>query len=489
MQHTTERFSSRWGVLLATIGMAVGTGNIWRFPRIAAQNGGGEFLIPWVIFLFLWAIPLLLAEFALGKSSRRGPAAAIGAATGARHNWMGLFIGLVTTCITFYYSVVTGWCLKYFVSSSLGQLQGADPQTYWETFTSHPGQPVVFHGLALVIGSFIIFRGVAAGIERVNRYLIPTLFALLLMAAIRAVTLPGAAEGLRFLFVPDLGALADYRIWLAALTQTAWSTGAGWGLVTVLGAYVPDGQGFVKTGITAAIANNFASLLAGVAVICTVFALSTSTEATQAALGSSNEGLTFLWLPQLFLDMPGGNILLPLFFLTLCCAAISSLITQLELVNRMVMDMGVPRRRSVPTVAAVAFVMGLPSAYSLGFFRNQDWVWGVALLVSGLFVAITVIRRGARRFREEHLMGAEEEWRVGRWFERIITWLIPVEFVALITWWMWQSAASSGGEWWNPFGEFTVGTVVFQVGLLILVCLGINRFVWKRTSAATRDQT
>ena len=86
-------------------------------------------------------------------------------------------------------------------------------------------------------------------------------------------------------------------------------------------------------------------------------------------------------------------------------------------------------------------------------------------------------------------MGPEEEWRVGRWFERIITWLIPVEFVALITWWMWQSATSSGGEWWNPFGEFTVGTVVFQVGLLILFCLGINRFVWKRTSAATRDQT
>ena len=281
-----------------------------------------------------------------------------------------------------------------------------------------------------------------------NRYLIPTLFILLLVAAVRAVTLPGAAEGLRFLFVPDLGNLADYRIWLAALTQTAWSTGAGWGLITVLGAYVAEGQGFVKTGITAVFANNFASLLAGIAVICTVFALSTSTVATEAALGSSNEGLTFIWLPQLFGDMPGGSVLLPLFFLTLCCAAISSLITQLELVNRMAMDLGVERRRSVPMVAAVAFVMGLPSAYALGFFRNQDWAWGVALMVSGLFVAITVIRRGARRFREEHLLGPEEEWRVGAWFERLITWLIPVEFVALVAWWMWQAASVEGG--WDP---------------------------------------
>ncbi len=479
MQHTKERFSSQWGILLATIGMAVGTGNIWRFPRIAAQNGGGEFLIPWFVFLFLWGIPLLLAEFALGKSSRRGPAAAVGTAIGGRHNWMGLFVGLVTTAITFYYSVVTGWCLKYLVASSLGQLSGTDSQAYWEGFTGHPGQPVFFHGVALLIGCFIIYRGVTGGIERVNRYLIPTLFVLLVVAAVRAVALPGAAEGLRFLFVPDLGNLGDYRIWLAALTQTAWSTGAGWGLVTVLGAYVARGQGFVRTGITSALANNLASLLAGVAVICTVFALAASESDIESALGSSNEGLTFLWLPQLFEAMPGGAVLLPLFFLTLCCAAISSLITQLELVNRMVMDLGVARRRSVPLVGAVAFVCGIPSAYSLGFFRNQDWVWGVALLLSGLLVAITVIRRGARRFREEQLMASVEQWRVGPWFERIITWIIPVEFVALISWWMWQ-AASAGGDSWNPLGEFNVGSVVFQVSLLVLLCFALNRFVWKR---------
>ena len=482
----TERFTSGWGVLFATIGMAVGTGNIWRFPRIAAQNGGGEFLIPWILFLFLWGIPLLLAEFALGKSSRRGPAAAIGAATGARHNWMGLFIGLVTTVITFYYSVVTGWCLKYFVASVLGQLQNADPQSYWDTFTSHPAQPVFFHGLALLIGCSIIFRGVVGGIERVNRVLVPTLFVLLIAAAIRAATLPGAGEGLRFLFVPDFAALSDYRIWLAALTQTAWSTGAGWGLVTVFGAYVAKGQGFVRTGIVAAFANNFASLLAGVAVLCTVFAMSSSGAEREAVIGSpTNEGLTFLWLPRLFLEMPGGAFLLPLFFLTLCCAAISSIISQLELANRMVMDIGVPRRRSVPMVGAVAFICGLPSAWSLGFFRNQDWAWGVALLISGLFVAITVIRRGARRFREQELLRPEEEWRVGRWFERIITWIIPIEFAALISWWMWQSASSTGSDWWNPFGEFTVGTVVFQAGLLVGFCLAINRFVWKRAGAAT----
>ncbi len=479
MEHTKERFTSSWGVLLATVGMAVGTGNIWRFPRIVAQNGGGEFLIPWILFLFLWGIPLLLAEFALGKSSRRGPAAAVGAATEPRHNWMGLFVGLVTCAITFYYSVVTGWTLKYLVASSFGQLSGVDAQAFWEGFTTGR-EPILFHGVALLVGCFVMYRGVVGGLERANRILIPALFVLLLVAAVRAITLPGAAEGLAFLFVPDFAALADYRIWLAALTQTAWSTGAGWGLVTVLGAYVARGQGFVRTAVTAAVANNFASLLAGIAVLCTVFALSTSTADTNAALSSSNEGLTFLWLPQLFAAMPGGAVLMPLFFLTLFCAALSSLLTQLELVNRMVMDLGVPRKRAVPLVGSVCFVLGLPSAIALGFFRNQDAAWGVALLVSGLFIAITVIRRGARRFREEQLLGPEEEWRVGPWFERLITWVIPLEFTALILWWMWQAAISSNTTWWDPFGEFTVGTVLMQVGLLILLCLAVNRWVWRR---------
>lgn len=481
MRDNTERFTSTWGILLATIGMAVGTGNIWRFPRIVAQNGGGEFLIPWILFLFLWGIPLLLAEFALGKSARRGPAAAVGAATAPRHNWMGLFVGLVTCLITFYYSVVTGWCLKYLVGSVLGELSGADPNAYWETFTTG-SEPVLFHGIALLVGCFVIYRGIVSGLERANRVLVPALFVLLVVAAVRAVTLPGAVEGLAFLFIPDFAALGDYRVWLAALTQTAWSTGAGWGLVTVFGAYVATRQGFVRTAVTAALANNFASLLAGIAVLCTVFALSTSAADTTAALSSSNEGLTFLWLPQLFASMPGGAVLMPLFFLTLCCAALSSLLSQLELANRMVMDLGVPRKRSVPLIGAVCFVLGLPSAMALGFFRNQDAVWGVALLVSGLFVAITVIRHGARRFRKEQLLGSHEEWRVGPWFERLITWVIPLEFTALVVWWMWQAAVTSGTAWWDPFGEFTVGTVVLQVGLLILLCLAINKAVWNRAA-------
>ncbi len=486
MSGSPARFSSTWAVLLATIGMAVGTGNIWRFPRIAAQNGGGEFLIPWLIFLVLWAIPLLLAEFALGKRSRRSPSAAIGLAAGGGRNWMGLFVGLVTVLITFYYSVVVGWCLKYLVASASGQLRGADMEAVWDGFRLGGVEPLLYHGVAVAVTSLIIYRGVSGGIEKVNRFLIPTLFVLLVGAAIRALTLPGAAEGLRFLFVPDLANLADYRIWLAALTQTAWSTGAGWGLVIVLGSYVRSDQGFVRTGILSALSNNVASLLAGVAVIGSVYALSASDEARAAAFGAGNEGLTFLWLPRLFEAMPGGGIMLPLFFLALSCAAISSFVTQLELVNRMVMDLGVPRKRSVPAVAVITFACGIPSAIAVGFFNNQDWTWGAGLMVSGLFVALTVVRAGAPKFRREYLSGPHEEWRVGRWFDVLITWVVPLEFIALITWWVIEAVRGSGGDWMDPFG-LTVGTVAVQVGLLVGLCLLVNRPVWNRVRTASSE--
>ena len=424
-----ETFTSKWGIILTAIGMAVGTGNIWRFPRVAAENGGGAFLIPWVIFLFAWAIPLLLAEFALGKTTRKGPAGAVGALCGAGSNWLGVFVGLVTCFITFYYSVVTGWCMRYFVAS-LGTVFTANTaEAYWEQFTSDPFEPVVFHAVALIVCCFIIYRGVVQGIERTNRILIPTLFALLIVAAIRAVTLPGAVQGLAFLFTPDWSLLADYRVWLAALTQSAWSTGAGWGLITTYGVYLRKKDTFTLTTFTTAFGNNSASLLAAIAVMCTVFAALPETQA-RAALAAGNEGLTFIWMPQLFASLSGGRIFLPIFFLTLSFAAVSSLIAMLEMASRMLMDIGWPRARAVPTVGATAFLLGLPSAWSMGFFKNQDWVWGIGLIVSGLFIAIAVIRYGPSKFRTQLINTPEEKRPIGRWFVWVIAVLVPIEFVA-----------------------------------------------------------
>ena len=186
-----EFFSSRWTLIIATLGIAVGTGNIWRFSRVLAQNGGGSFLIPWVIFLLVWSLPLIIAEFAIGKSTRLGPVGAISKTAGKNFGWMGAFIVFVSTAIMFYYSVVTGWCLKYFLSAVSGSLlNNSDYLAYWNDFSSST-QPVIFHFIAMLLVGFVVLRGVTKGIEKVTKFLVPALLTILLILFVRAVTLPG----------------------------------------------------------------------------------------------------------------------------------------------------------------------------------------------------------------------------------------------------------------------------------------------------------
>ena len=255
-----ETFPSRLAVILAGLGMCVGTGNLWRFPRIAAQNGGAAFLIPWLIFLVIWSLPIMIAEFGIGRGARRGPVGAFATLFGARYAWMGGFVAVTSIMIMFYYAVVTGWTLKFFVAAATGDLDGVDSAAYWEAYSGSVWQPILFHVVAVVAGSVIVARGLTGGIVRANSILIPALFVLLLLAVARAVTLPGAERGLAFLFSPDLSALRNYRTWLEALTQSAWSTGAGWGLILAYAVYVKREEDVVVSATAIGFGNNVASL-------------------------------------------------------------------------------------------------------------------------------------------------------------------------------------------------------------------------------------
>ena len=480
---TSVFFSSRWGIILAGLGMAVGTGNLWRFPRIAAQNGGGAFLIPWLLFLFAWSIPLLIAEFGLGRGARRGPIGAFAKLTGGRTAWMGGFVAVTSVMIMFYYSVVTGWMLKYAMAALSGQLAGVDAEAYWNAYSTSVWQPVLFHVLAVAGAGFVVARGVTGGIERANRILIPLLFVLLLFAVARAVTLPGAGEGLAYLFTPDLGALANYRTWLEALTQSAWSTGAGWGLILCYAIYVRESDDVVTNAATIGLGNNVASLLAAMAILPAAFAILPAGEAGEA-LAAGNTGLTFIWIPQVFARMPAGGLFLPLFFLAMFCAALSSLIAMVELGTRVLIDAGAARARAVPLVVGAAVVCGLPSAVSLAVFENQDWVWGLALMVSGLFIAVATLRYGVDRFRDDLVNTHSVGRRAGPVWAWILKYLVPVEFAVMFGWWMYQAATVYDPEgWWNPLRVYSVGTCVVQWGIALAVLWAFNRRLADRSTA------
>jgi NSS family neurotransmitter:Na+ symporter len=485
------------GLLLCVLGIAVGTGNIWRFPRIAAQNAGddgaGAFLVAWLVFLFVWSVPLIIAEYALGRRGRMGVVGTFARIAGERFAWMGAFVGFVATAIMFYYSVVAGWCIYYLLKMTTAPLpmSAEAAQGIWDGFQGS-GFPVAFHALAMGLGAIVVWNGIRS-IERANVVLIPALLLIVLISLGRTLTLDGASEGIRFLFTPDWSTLAQPRIWLEALTQNAWDTGAGWGLILTYGAYMQSRHGVVKNAVITGVGNNTVSLLAAIIIFGTVFAV-LGAEMSKAEVldvmktsGPAATGLTFIWMPQLFAKMPAGSLFAILFFLGLSFAAFSSLISMIELSTRILVDFGVSRRQAILGICVIGFTLGIPSAINLEFFANQDFVWGVALMISGAFIAFAVIRHGATRFRKEAIDNQPHDWNAGPLWDAAMRFVIPLLAALLLGWWLYQAArVYAPDRWFDPFDPFSVMTCLVQWGAAMAVFILLNRWMSRRSLGSDR---
>jgi NSS family neurotransmitter:Na+ symporter len=486
------------GLLLCVLGIAVGTGNIWRFPRIAAQNAGddgaGAFLVAWLVFLFVWSVPLIIAEYVLGRKGRMGVVGTFAKIAGEKFAWMGAFVGFVATAIMFYYSVVAGWCVYYLIKMTIEPLplSNAAAQGIWDGFQSG-GFPVAFHAFAMALGAVVVWNGIRS-IERANHVLIPALLLIVVISLARTLTLDGASEGIRFLFTPDWSTLLRPRIWLEALTQNAWDTGAGWGLILTYGAYMQRRHGIVKNALITGVGNNTVSLLAAIVIFGTVFAV-LGAEMSKAEVldimktsGPAATGLTFIWMPQLFAKMPAGSVFAILFFLGLSFAAFSSLIAMIELSTRVLVDFGIARRQAILGVCITGFTLGIPSAINLEFFANQDFVWGVALIISGAFIAFAVIRHGATRLRKESIDAEPEDWSAGPLWDTAICFVIPALAVMLLGWWLYQAGSVYAPDrWFDPFDPFSIMTCLVQWGIALAVFIMLNRWMVRRI-ARTRER-
>jgi NSS family neurotransmitter:Na+ symporter len=463
-----DYFSSRWTFLIAALGMAIGAGNIWRFPRLAGQYGG-SFLIPWLIFLFLWSIPLIIIEFSIGKKLRLGVIGAFSKTLGKKFAWMGWFVAMCTIGIMFYYSVVCGWSLKYFTLSLTGSLTNLNHIDYWLNFTSGNIESILFYFISIVIGCLIILGGISGGIEKVTKILVPVLFVLIIISAIRALTLTGADEGLHYFFRINTDDLSNYKIWLEALSQSAWSTGAGWGLILTYSTYVKKQESSITNSVLTGLGNNLASVFVGLAVIPTVFALSPTINTAKEALAAGNQGLTFIYIPQLFNKMPLGELFSPVFFLTLFIASISSLISMFELATKVLTDYGLSRKKAVIITGISSIIFGIPSALSLKFFNNQDWVWGIGLLLSGFFFIFFTLKMGIKNFIFLFLKEYYYLLKKHLYLLRVFILVMIFEFLIMLTWWFFQSSNWYPTTWWHPFKEFSLGTCFFQWGFLIIL--------------------
>ncbi len=482
-----DEFASRWGFLAAAIGMAVGTGNIWRFPRMVALYGGGAYILVYTLALFLWSAPLLMSEMAIGRSTRLGPVGGFRDFVGRRSTWMGAWMVAVCMLITFYYAVVTGWCMKYTFLAFQGAFKpGVDTQALWNKFLYSPWQNLFFQFLAIFITGIILYKGIKGGVEKVSKFMVPALFFFLIVAALRAVTLHGANLGLEYIFIPEWSKLKDPATWLQAFTQSAWSTGAGWGLMLTYAVYVKKREDISQNCFIVGFGDQTAALLAAMAVIPTIFALSPDIEAARGVMAGNNTGLTFISLAGLFPQMPGGWAVAPIFFLAMVFAALTSLIAQVEVGIRTLMDFGLSRQKSTILTTGACFILGLPSALIPAFLNNQDWVWGVALLVSGFFTLLAVRRYGADRVRQE-IINPSADIKMRKWWTVVITYISPVIFIILTGWWFYVAIKDNPKTWWQPFSVATAGTIIFQWGIVLIIVILANNFLAKKTRLKTEE--
>lgn len=496
MLKKTEEFSSRWGIVLASLGMAIGAGNLWRFPRLAGQYGGA-FLLLWIFFLLVWSIPLLMAEFSIGKKYKLGVIGSYGKVGGKGLSWGGFFITICTLGIAFYYSVVTGWALQYlglsmrnlfaFISgeATIADKLETNPEylnEFWTGISTADPVTVILYIVAILVGTYVLIKGIQKGLEKANRILIPTLFGLLLVIMIQSLSMENGFKGLQYMFYIDFALFSDPTIWIEALSQSAWSTGAGWGLIMTISSYSRKREDVVLNTFIGGFGNNTASLMAGMAILPAVFALSANEVEAIDFLQAGNQALTFTIIPKLFSTFTGGAIFSAVFFTAFFLAAFSSLLPMLELFISNLRDMGLTRKSAAIRAAIFCIVFGFPSAWSLNFFNNQDWVWGIGLIITGLLIIIAVLRYGPSKFMRDYIE-TDSDFNVPiAYFATCMIFNVGLG-AFLVYWWMsqgyseypWFDAAGN----WNVFDVYSNASIVTQWGIVLVVGILINRYLYK----------
>lgn len=361
MTDSRPKFATKFGVIATTVGSAVGLGNIWRFPYEAGSNGGSAFLIIYIACVLLIGVPVVCAEFLMGRASRLnifGAFRSLAPRSGYRWAWIGFMGIFASMLILSFYSVVAGWTAEYFAQSaaSIFAGDGAGAESF-DTFTGG-WRCVMWTIVVLALNAAIVLGGVQKGIERVSNWLMPLLFVLLLVLAVNSLLLPGASAGLGFLFAPDFSSVDSATV-LSALGQAFFSLSLGLGTMMIYGSYFSDDTPLVRSAVTTAGLDTLVAVLAGVIIFPAVF--------TFGAEPSAGPKLVFEVLPDIFHRMSGGAVWSTVFFLLLLVAALTSTISMSEIcIAFMCEQWGMSRRRAVAVNTAVAMGLGVLCALSFG---------------------------------------------------------------------------------------------------------------------------
>lgn len=393
MEHEKRgQWASSFGFIMATAGSAIGLGNLWKFPYLVGKYGGAAFIVVYILIIIFVGFTIMLGEMTLGRATHLN---ALGAyrVLSKKWSWVGAMGVLAGFLILGYYNVVGGWVIKYITQFLTGGVQG-DSATFFGGFISSTAEPLFWAFVFALVTALIVWKGIAGGIEKASKIMMPALFVILLILVIRSVTLPGAKAGLEFYTKPDFSKLTAEGI-VAALGQVFFSLSLGMGCMITYGSYLKKDENIEKDSLIVPTMDTSAALLAGFAILPAVFAFGFEPGA--------GPGLMFITLPSVFAEMPFGSIFGLLFFILVLFAAITSSISLLEVCNAYFIDEhGWSRTKATWLLSALIFILTILSSLSMGamsgvlifgknFFDLFDFIASNILLpLGGLLMCVFI---------------------------------------------------------------------------------------------------
>lgn len=402
MTHTKRAtFGSKIGVILATVGCAVGLGNIWRFPYMLGENGGAAFLLVYFFCILFLGIPVMITEFFIGRYSRKNAAGAFKMmAPGTKWSIIGYNGVIAAFLILGYYSVVAGWTLEYITQAFSGSLAGKSATDFageFAAFSTDVFRPILWTVVFIALTHIIIISGVKEGIERASKVMMPVLFLILIALCVRSITLPGASEGLSFLFNPDFSKI-DSSVVLSAMGQAFFSLSIGMGCLITYASYFGKHTNLQTTALQVTILDTLVAVLAGVMIFPAVFSFGIEP--------TTGPELVFITLPNVFEQLPFGNVWSFVFFVLLALAALTSTISLHEVSTAYVHEeYNISRKKAAVIVSIGVTIIGIICSLSMGllksytlfglnFFNLLDFVTAKIMLpLGGMMICIFTAKR------------------------------------------------------------------------------------------------
>ena len=435
-----DGFGSKLGIIAAAAGSAVGLGNIYRFPCELGNNGGGAFLLVYLLIVLCLGVPVMLSEFIIGRRAQKNPIGAFKVLR-PRSGWpiIGYMGVLCAFIIMAFYSTVAGWTLEYIVKAVGNQFQGKELSVIEQEFADFHEmgwKNVMWQAVFIFLTGFVVFKGVADGIEKYAKILMPVLVVILVVLGIRAVTLPGAKEGLTFLFKPDFSKITG-SVLISALGQAFFSLSMGMGVLITYGSYIKKDDNLTTTALSVTLSDTLIAVLAGVVIFPAAFSFG-----VQPTAGM---GLVFNTLPMIFNQMAGGYFFCIIFFVLLAVAALTSTISLLEVIAAyFVEELHITRRWATVIASLGCMALGVFASLSLksdtgftiaglSFFDSLDFISAKVLLpIGALFIVIFVgWIMGKKTFNEEITNDGKLKLSVKSVIFFIIRYLAPLAIAVI----------------------------------------------------------